>query len=67
MNGSPFRSTPVPSAHMTPSRPTTSHHCNAERKHYPSRTSDLSNISRNLFADSFSLHSSNLRDVRSLR
>ena len=67
MNASPFRIEPVSSAHLTPSRPTTSHHCNAERKHYPSRTSNLSSVSRNLFADSFFSHSSHLPDVRSLR
>lgn len=55
MNGSPFRSfDPSSQLYVTPSRKTTPHHCNADRKvmhNYCLPQADMNGLSRNLFGD----------------
>lgn len=58
MNGSPFRTFDPTSQHfVTPSRKTTPHHCNADKKTMPAcsiELTDLSGLSRNLFGEDIS-------------
>lgn len=58
MNGSPFRTFDSSSQHfVTPSRKTTPHHCNADKKIMPVcsiELTDLSGLSRNLFGEDLS-------------
>lgn len=55
MNGSPFRTFDPSSQHfVTPSRKTTPHHCNADKKIMPIcpiQQADLAGLSRNLFGE----------------
>ena len=67
MNGSPFRSLPTDvQDYYTPSRKTTPHHCNADRKNYPSYGSqqvNLSTLNRNLFGEENQFRRSNGYDT----